>query len=128
MTTAPHRPLRVLVVDDNEDSTEMLADLISTMNCEVSVANAGVAAVQAMVDAPSDVVFLDLGLPDIDGYEVARRIRARVGAGCRIVALTGFSDAARRTAAHEAGCDTFLVKPVRFADLKRVLAAPQACV
>jgi CheY-like chemotaxis protein len=115
------RRLAVLVVEDCEDNAALLAELVTSLGHQVHVARTGTEAIQASQERRSDVVFLDLGLPDVDGYEVARRIRSLHPEQCHIVALTGFSDAGRRNTARAAGCSGFLVKPVRFTDLQRAL-------
>jgi CheY-like chemotaxis protein len=114
---------RILVVDDNEDAAESLAALLRLFGHEVDVALDGE---QALVLAPQrrpDVVLLDLGMPRMDGHEVARRMRAAPwGAPMKIVALSGFGDGDDRARSLEAGCDDHLVKPVSPADLEAVLA------
>jgi CheY-like chemotaxis protein len=119
------RRLTVLVVEDCEDSSELLSDLISSLSHDVRVARTGAEALAAFAQGPADLVFLDLGLPDMDGFEVAREIRARFSRDSRIVALTGFSETARRDTAQAAGCNGFLVKPVRFVDLQKALLEAQ---
>jgi two-component system CheB/CheR fusion protein len=104
------RPLRVLVVDDNPDAAETCGLLIRAWGHE------------GMAWSP-DVVLLDIGLPDIDGYEVARRIRAREdGRGAVLVAMTGYGQAEDRQRSREAGFTVHLVKPVDPTALKEVLA------
>jgi CheY-like chemotaxis protein len=115
------RGLAVLVVEDCKDNSELLAELITSLGHDVHIARTGTEAINASEQRRSDVVFLDLGLPDLDGCEVARRIRSLHPRKCRIVALTGFSDVAHRETARVAGCNGFLVKPVRLTDLQRAL-------
>lgn len=122
VTTSATGGLAVLVVEDCEDNSELLAELITSWGHDVHVARTGTEAIQVSQQRRSDVVFLDLGLPDVDGYEVARRIRSLHPQQCHIVALTGFSDVTRRDTARAAGCSGFLVKPVRLTDLQRALA------
>lgn len=116
---------RILVVDDNEDAAESLAALLRIFGHQVEVAFDGE---QALVRAPAwqpQVVLLDVGMPRMDGHEVARRMRAEPwGAAMKIVALSGFGDGADRDRSREAGCDDHLVKPVSPTDLERVIAAP----
>lgn len=105
--------MRVLVVEDDDDSREMLMELIASLGCtSVGASNADEASERGR-DGAWDLALIDLGLPDVDGCEVARRLRAsEVGGRRKLVALTGFSDNATRAAAREAGFDDFLVKPV----------------
>jgi len=116
-------PVRVLVVEDDDDSREMLAELIGSLGYEsVSASNADEATEKAH-DGAWQVALIDLGLPGVDGCEVARRLRAaEVDSRRKLVALTGYSDAATRAAARDAGFDDFLVKPVFPEKLAQVLA------
>jgi len=115
---------RILVVDDNRDAAESLGLLLETMGHEVRVAHAGgegLLAVQAFAPA---VVLLDIGMPDMDGYEVARRIRDEEGsARAVLVAITGWGQDEDRQRAREAGFDHHLTKPVDPAELQRLLTA-----
>lgn len=119
--------LRVLVVEDDDDSREMLMELIQSLGCtSVGAANADEASEHGR-DGSWDLALIDLGLPGADGCEVARRLRAaEVGRRRKLVALTGFSDTATRTAAREAGFDDFLVKPVFPEKLAVLLGGPAA--
>jgi len=115
-----HVPRRVLVVDDNEDAGESLGMALRLMGHDVQVVSGGGAALAALEAAPYDIVFLDIGMPGIDGYEVARRVRARLGAQSpRLVALTGWGQEADRERAIGAGFDHHLTKP---ADPEQVAA------
>ena len=113
--------LSVLVVDDSVDNAEMLAELISALGHRVRVAHLAASALELLDEAPSDLIFLDLGLPDADGLTVARTVRARFGSGIQIVALTGFSGVEDRAQAMEAGCDVFVVKPLKVDQLRKLL-------
>src|SRR5262249_33966309 len=120
--TAPARSVRVLVVDDNVDSAEMVCAALEQLGHRVAMAHDGAAAVdQATAFAP-EVVLLDLGLPEIDGFEVARRLR-RSGSRAHLVALTGYGLERDRAATREAGFDAHLVKPVDLATLQDAIAA-----
>ena len=114
----------VLVVDDYPENAEMLAELVASYGHRVRIAGDGAEALALLAAEPASLVFLDVGLPDMDGYEVAAAIRARLGAGCQIVALTGFDGQEERAAALRAGCDAFLVKPFKPLEIERLLAAP----
>jgi two-component system CheB/CheR fusion protein len=127
VSAAPAAPpadqrLRVLVVEDNADSRETLCALLDRAGFECQGVETGAAAM-ARLDAMSPhVVILDVGLPGMDGFQIARRIRANPKqAGVRLIALTGYGQAADRRAAEEAGFDMHLVKPVDSARLINLL-------
>jgi CheY-like chemotaxis protein len=106
-------PLRILIVDDNRDSADMLATLLTFSGHETSTANDGLAAVDAAANLQPDVIFMDIGLPVLNGYEAARRIRGLQGDKKPVlVALTGWSQDADRRRSESAGFDVHLVKPV----------------
>jgi PAS domain S-box-containing protein len=118
---APQR--RVLVVDDNADAAESLAMLLRLEGQEVRVAHDGPAALQAVGAERPDVIFLDIGMPGMDGYEVCRRLRQQSGLdGAVLVALTGWGQEEDRSRGREAGFDRHLVKPVGMETLQEVLA------
>ena len=115
---------RLLVVDDNQDAASTLAMLLKLQGHEVQMAHSGPAALEMVKRSAPDVVFLDIGMPDMDGYEVARRIRQEPGLE-RIVlaALTGWGQQEDRRRTAEAGFDHHLVKPPEPSALNAVLAA-----
>ena len=103
---------RVLVVDDNVDAADTTAMLLQALGCEVAVAYDGAAALQAARQQRPDVVFLDLGMQEMDGYEACRRIRGEPwAAGIRLVALSGWGQADDRRRSAAAGFDLHLTKP-----------------
>jgi two-component system OmpR family response regulator len=113
---------RVLLVDDNPDSTEPLSLLLQTRGHETRVSTDGEEAIALADDFRPDCVVLDLGLPRMDGYEVARRLRNRpYGAQLVLVALTGWAGQEIRNKAAEAGFDYHLVKPVNWEELERIV-------
>jgi two-component system CheB/CheR fusion protein len=115
-------PRRVLVVDDNEDSAETLAQLLKITGHDVRTAYDGPAALVAAHAFHPDIVLLDIGLPYMDGYEVARQLRATSElAPMRIVALTGYGQEEDRRRAVEAGFDAHLVKPADPDELQHVI-------
>ncbi|MFN3651438.1 MAG: GAF domain-containing protein [Armatimonadota bacterium] len=117
-----HAALRVLVVEDNPDAAETLAEILTLWNVAVRVVRDGPSAVAAAEELPFDLVLLDIGLPGIDGYEVARRLRRLPGMHrTRLVALTGYGQAEDRRQSQEAGIDLHLVKPVDPERLRRTL-------
>jgi CheY-like chemotaxis protein len=107
------RPERILVVDDNVDAAEALSRFLRMQAHEVRVVYDGLAALAAARDMNPDVVLLDIGLPEMDGLEVAKSLRAR-GDGPRplLVAMTGFGQAEDRARTAAAGFDHHLTKPV----------------
>ena len=115
---------RVFIVDDNHDAAEALAALIGALGHDVRVADNGHDALSVATTWHPDVMLLDIGLPDIDGYEVARRMREiRALDHVQIVACTGYGgdDDLRRMA--EAGFDRHLIKPVGIAELDTLFSA-----
>jgi two-component system, sensor histidine kinase len=118
-TNAPRR--RILVVEDNRDARETLSAALRMQGHAVRDAGEGTAAVRLAVEWAPDVALVDLGMPGVDGYEVARRIRRRVGPLVRLVALTGYSDIETSRAITEAGFSAHLVKPASAEEIERVL-------
>ena len=115
---------RVLVVDDNVDAAQTLADLLVMTGHEVRLVHDGLAAVAAAVAWCPDVVLLDIGLPGLNGFEVAKRIRLEATHPAMVlVALTGYGQAADRQRSHEAGFDHHLVKPADFDEVEKILVA-----
>jgi two-component system CheB/CheR fusion protein len=111
--TGGSRPERILVVDDNVDAAEALSLLLRMQAHEVRVVYDGLAALAAARDMKPDVVLLDIGLPEMDGLEVAKSLRARDdGPRPLLVAMTGFGQAEDRARTAAAGFDHHLTKPV----------------
>jgi CheY-like chemotaxis protein len=110
-------------VDDNKDSAATLGMLLKCMGADVRIANDGQSALSAMETQPPDVVLLDIGMPGMDGFEVARRVRKRPEfASVQLIALTGWGQEEDRRRTSEAGFDHHLVKPVDLASLEPLLA------
>ena len=121
--TAPPR-LRILVVDDNHDSALSLAMMLSIMGHETRTAHDGESAVSTAEQFLPDVVLLDIGLPKLNGYEVAQRIRsAEWGAAMFLIAVTGWGQDEDRQRSSEVGLDLHMVKPVEPAALEKLLAS-----
>jgi CheY-like chemotaxis protein len=106
---------RILVVDDNVDAADMLAELLRIGGHEVNVAYSGTSAIAEAASFVPDVVFLDIGLPDMSGYEAAVRIRALPDmATATLIALTGYGQERDRALALEAGFNEHVVKPIDY--------------
>jgi len=112
---------RILVVDDNVDVAQSLGALLRAMGHEVFVAHDGEAALGLLAHARPDIALLDITMPGMSGYELARLVRARSGSALRIVALSGFALPEDRARAIEAGFDQHMVKPVDPAFLRSLL-------
>jgi CheY-like chemotaxis protein len=129
--TGPKR--RILVVDDNRDEADSMAMMLRMMGHETNTAYDGLEAVQATAAFRPDVVLLDIGLPKMNGYEVARHIRKQPwGNGMALIALTGWGQEDDNRRALEAGFDHHLTKPMAAGALEKLLAvvspAPQQAV
>ena len=120
---APRRPLRVLIVEDNVDAAEMLELTVSHLGHLTRVAHDGASALTAATEFGPDVIFLDIGLPVMNGYSVARALRALPQFGhVHIAALTGWGQDEDRRKAREAGCDSHFTKPLSPAALDELLS------
>ncbi|MFC5478636.1 CheR family methyltransferase [Massilia suwonensis] len=120
---APLAGRRILVVDDNRDAADSLCQLLLARGAEAQAVYGGHAAIEAVGHARPDAIVLDIGMPDMDGYEVARRIRREDGADAiRIVALSGWGQHADRQRSRESGFDHHLTKPAELHSLVSFLA------
>jgi signal transduction histidine kinase/ActR/RegA family two-component response regulator len=116
----PTAVARLLVVDDNIDAAMLLADVLSTFGHQVQVAHSGPDALAELKAFQPDAALLDIGLPVMDGYELAQHLRARLPT-VKLVALTGYGQANDRERSRAAGFDAHLVKPVSIAKVTRTL-------
>jgi CheY-like chemotaxis protein len=117
-------PLRIMIVDDNEDSANSLASLLQLDGHETETAYAPQVALERIPQFAPALVLLDIGLPGMDGYEVARRLRVRAElAGVRLIAVTGYGQAEDQQRARAAGFDDHLIKPVDLTRLRTIIAA-----
>ena len=115
--------LRVLVVDDNQDAAESLGLLLEALGHEIQTAYDGLSAVEAAIKFLPNVVLLDIGLPGIDGFEVAKRLRQHPElSGIVAVAMTGYGQEEDKRRSIEAGFNYHLVKPANFKQVKEILA------
>jgi two-component system, sensor histidine kinase len=108
-------PRRVLIVEDNAACRDTLRQLMKLWGFEVEVAEDGLQGVEKALAWHPDCAVVDIGLPALDGYELARRVRAALNGEVRLVALTGYGQPEDHTRATQAGFDAFMTKP---ADLK----------
>jgi signal transduction histidine kinase len=115
-------PRHVLIVEDNADSRETLRTLLSLWGHQVDVAETGPRGVEKALTTPPEVALVDIGLPDLDGYQVAEQVRARGGDNIFLIALTGYGQQEDRRRALRAGFNAHLVKPVDPKELARLLS------
>ncbi len=114
---------RILIVDDNADAAQSLAVLLRLRGHEVQVALGGAEAIEITEATIPELVFLDIGMPDIDGYEVARRLRSRFSSSMTLVALTGWGTEQDQRRSREAGFDHHLTKPVELTAVEALISA-----
>jgi signal transduction histidine kinase/CheY-like chemotaxis protein len=122
-TEAEESGTRVLVVDDNRDAADLLGEALSTLGFRARIAYDGPSALDVAANFAPDIALLDIGLPVMDGYELARRLRSQVdGSGpLRLVALTGYGSASDRAKSAAAGFDAHMVKPINLTTLATTL-------
>ena len=124
LPASAHQPLQVLVVDDNRDAADTLQSLFQLEGYAAKVAYGGAQALAAVEMAWPQLVVMDLGMPDMDGYEAARQIRQRAqGRDVLLIALTGWGQGEARARTEQAGFDHHLTKPVDFATIAALLHA-----
>jgi CheY-like chemotaxis protein len=114
--------LRILIVDDNADAVVTLGEALTLIGHELEVAHDGERGLAKAAEFAPDVALIDIGLPRMDGYELARRLRELARPPGRIFAITGYGLDADRRRALEAGFDRHFIKPVQVADLDAALA------
>jgi CheY-like chemotaxis protein len=120
----PDTPIRVLVVEDNQDLARLFCDLLDVMGCETDMAFTARSALDLARRNPPDLVFCDLRLPgEKDGFDVAKEMRADESlAAIRLIAVSGLTDVDEQKRALDAGFDRIFAKPVKFAQIQEVLA------
>lgn len=112
----------VLVIEDNVDAGDSLADVLSLSGHRVLVARDGLSGIEKARASHPDIVLCDIGLPDVDGYEVARRLRSEPSlSGMRLIALSGYAQPEDRERARQAGFEAHLAKPPRLEQLERMI-------
>lgn len=112
---------KILIVDDNEAAADALAKLLTHVGHTVYVANDGSEAIKENNVLRPEVILLDIGLPGMDGYEVAKKIRKQGGFSGVMVAITGYGQKEDKDKAYSAGFDCHLTKPVGLADLQQLI-------
>ncbi|HEY3066435.1 MAG TPA: ATP-binding protein [Methylomirabilota bacterium] len=130
MASAPAGPdpsRRVLIIEDNDDAREALRLLLESLGHQVTEADDGMHGLALALNQPPDVILIDLGLPGITGYEVARAVReSPIGQGVTLIAVTGYGQTAMRERSKEEGFDAHLVKPVSQALLSNLIGSSAA--
>ena len=115
---------RVLIIDDNDDAAQLLSMFVSVLGNTASVANSGASGLALATIFQPDIVFLDLGMPGMSGYEVAPKLRQIAGLEkVYITALTGWGDAKTRQQVIECGFDRHLVKPASIELIQKILVS-----
>jgi len=121
--SAATQSLRVLLVDDHADTADSLAVLVTEIGHDIRTSNNGQNTLQVALDYRPEAILLDIGLPGLDGYQVARQLRRHKDLkGIMLVALTGYGSESDRQRSLEAGFDHHLVKPLDFGKLQEILA------
>jgi PAS domain S-box-containing protein len=115
-------PRRILVIDDNSDAAEALAELLRAFGHDVQIALSGPDGLRSAAVLRPEVVFVDIAMPEMDGYEVARQLRRQTGPKTNLLALSGYGSNEDRRRSLEAGFDTHLVKPIDANALANILA------
>jgi two-component system CheB/CheR fusion protein len=126
LSPSEHRPTRVLVVDDNVQIAQSMMLILQDWGCQAQMVDNGAAALEVVRSQHPDLVILDLAMPEMDGYEVARRLRQEQACGrLTILALTGYSQGDERDRALRAGFDYYMVKPVDLGGLRALVQEVQ---
>ena len=113
-------PRRILIIEDNDDAREALRLQLQIAGHEVHGAATGSEGIEMAHSLKPDVVLLDIGLPGLDGYQVAEKLRTDSD-GPRLIAITGYGQPEARERARKAGIEQYLVKPINAAELARLL-------
>ena len=119
-------PASVLIVEDNDDARDTLHQVLAMQGHAVRDAPDGMAGIALALELAPDVAIIDIGLPDVDGYEVARQIRAQAKRRIALIALTGYGQPEDQRRARDAGFDLHLVKPVTVERLDHAIASLDA--
>ena len=117
--------ISILIIDDNTSGAQTLSMLLDLDGYEVSIANCGKDALTRFSESKPSVILLDIGLPDMSGYDVARQIRA-MPEGRNVTIMTGWGSEQDQALARSAGCDLHITKPVNFDRLERLLKGEES--
>lgn len=121
--SSPDPAIKVLIIEDNRDGADSLRDVLAIYGYRVEVAYDGSDGLARALDFAPDVVICDVGLPDLDGYQVARALRSHRDLGrATLVALTGYGQPEDQRSAFEAGFNAHMTKPADLESLQRLLA------
>jgi signal transduction histidine kinase/ActR/RegA family two-component response regulator len=115
-------PCHLLIVEDNADARDSLATLLGFSGHHVEIAETGLRGIEKAIASKPQAALIDIGLPDVNGYEVAKRVRAELGNHIFLIALTGYGQSDDLRRALDAGFDAHIIKPADFAELGRLLA------
>jgi signal transduction histidine kinase/ActR/RegA family two-component response regulator len=116
------QPRRIVVVEDNQDVRDLLRLKLRRLGHEVHAVGDGIAGLQVIVDRRPDLALVDIGLPGLDGYEVAARVRESIGGGVMLVAVSGFGQPEDKRKAMDAGFDEHITKPADVSDIESLLS------
>lgn len=116
------QPIRALVVDDLHDAADSLARLLQTMGCAATFVTDSAKAMDAGESMEADIVFLDIGMPSPDGYQLARMFRSRYGEAVVLVAVTAYGGSQDRIQSREAGFDAHVLKPADIHIVQSILS------
>jgi CheY-like chemotaxis protein len=118
-------PRKILVVDDNDDAGALLGEMLQSLGHEVVVALDGPRALEALERFTPEIGILDIGLPVMDGYELAAALRTRLGGAIRLMAVTGYGQEQDRRRTQQAGFEAHFVKPVGLGKVLAAIEVPQ---
>jgi signal transduction histidine kinase/ActR/RegA family two-component response regulator len=121
MPSEPDCGLRVVVVEDNADLRDLTSDLLEVLGCQVELADDGRLGLETILRSKPDLALVDIGLPVLDGYEVAREVRAKLGSSVWLVAVSGYGLDRDREQSKEAGFDRHITKPLDTNTLRDVI-------
>jgi CheY-like chemotaxis protein len=123
---ARHRKVTVVLVEDNADLRQLTADLLGALGCSVELAVDGPEGLERIVEVQPELALVDIGLPLLDGFGVAREVRRQLGDAPYLVAVTGYGRGQDREHAVEAGFDTFVTKPLGADGARELIARARA--
>ena len=116
---------RVVIVEDNDDTRELLRELLELWGHQVIAVGDGVGGAQSIISERPDVALVDVGLPDIDGFQVAKRVRGAIGSEVMLVAVSGYGTEEMKQRARACGFDDHLTKPPELEVLAELLKSPR---